>query len=1511
MQSEDQNIPEGAIAIIGMACRFPGAKNISQFWHNLANGVNSITTFSKEELEDPAAWIEAENYVPARGLVADADMFDAPLFGLTPKEAGVMDPQQRLFLQTCLECLEDAGYDPSSSGSSIGLFAGSDPSSYEADIRTNPKLASNLDHLEILIGNGPGFFSTKVSYLLNLQGPSISVQTTCSTSLTAIHLACQSLLGFECNSALAGGCSIPTPLKAGHFHTQDGPLSPDGFCRAFDEKAAGTVIGSGAGAVLLKRLDDALRDGDHVYAIIRGSAFNNDGSAKVGFTAPSVEGQTRVIREAMNFAEIEPNQISFVETHGTGTKLGDPIEVEALRQAFGPLAQESVILGAVKTNIGHCNAAAGVAGVIKTALSIHHQTLVPTLNFEKPNPALDLEDSPFKVLTQSQAWQAPERIAGVSSFGLGGTNVHAILSQPPTPASSATSSGPYLLTLSAHTEGALIRKRIALQEYLKSNSAVNLADLTYTLNAGRKDWHIRQAISFEDTEQAVENLNQKRAYKPNSDNNALVFLFPGQGADYPDFGAALYHQSDVFKNAVDQCSQLLESELDLLFSDLLFSNDPQDLEKLKQPTYWQPAIFVCEYALAQYWLSQGLQPASLMGHSIGEYVGATLAGVFNLEDALKLIALRGRETQKITKGSMLAVIADEATLAPYLSAEVEHAAQNGPSVQVLAGTTQAIQAADALLKTEGIQTISLPGEYAFHSHLMEPVAQALRTYLQSIHLNNLQIPLISNLTGDWLSNEQAKDPNYWVQHTRSTVQFNRGLERLVANSDCIFLEVGPGQVLSKLVSRHPKGKLAAIASADDHNLLSLLGLKAAFGKLWEQGMPINWNFYYQDQQRQKLSLPTYPFDSVRYWILEESPDLELAVDPLTVRSPFEQWFYQPSWRQAPLLTIGDFDPANTWLVFSEADGISAQFAQKMREKGHQVLQVTPGSSFQKQSDQQFSLPFEDHQAYAKLLQHLVAAEKIPTRVIFELPSTALTTSNALPHHFNAIIHWAQAMDSQAHQNQQSIQIITRNLQNFGLQAPQAPSQATALGAAWVIPKEMPQLQCGVIDIDANEDSKMALTSLTAELAQSNICEQLVLRQGIRWEPCYQSIQLPKDTPGLQQKPLLVFANGLQPLGLALAKYFFENYQAKTVLLDRSFFPKPEEWSEWLAEQGENDAISKLICDFQALGPAAEQISIVQAQLHNTAKLQDALSAIQSQHGDIDGLFYLEAPMEPGLIQMKPAMAVSRLLETRIKDLLPLQELTIAPKLLLLFSENLAESGMGRAEQAGLHSFQDHFVRVLKAKGLNAKTLSLGTHQWEDRADASHGSASSQRQLNKKRELFGMTVEECGRAVSALGGLLPHHFIVSTRDYDAVLEQQRHFTAATMGVSESTETVTGLHARPDLSSEYLAPRNDVENLMAELWQSYFDIEAIGVDDNFFELGGHSLLAVQLLAKINDTFASQLTMQVLFDTPSIAGLSQSLAQKGAIEDQEDLEALLDEIEGLSEEELQALLEAETAS
>jgi acyl transferase domain-containing protein/acyl carrier protein len=1010
---EEHQDPAHGIAIIGMAGRFPGSPDLETFWRNLRGGVECITVFGDEELRaagvDPAELADPL-YVRARGTLPGIELFDPAFFGFTPREAELLDPQHRAFLECAWQAFEDAGYDPDRFPGRVAVFGGAGAATYLLhNLLPNTDLLEKVGSLQAVLMNEGDFLTTRVSYKLNLRGPSVDVQTACSTALVAIHMACQSLLSGESDMALAGGVSIDVPQVSGYLYQEASVMSPDGHCRAFDEKAAGTVNGSGSGVVLLKRLADALADGDSIHAVILGSAINNDGSGKVGFTAPSVEGQSEAIAESLLMAGVDPATVTYVEAHGSGTPLGDPVEIAALTLAFqGGLddaAQRTgfCAVGSVKTNLGHCNAAAGVAGLIKTVLSLKHREIPPSLGFERPNPQIDFAASPFHVPTRLTPWRTGEtapRRAGVSSFGLGGTNAHIVLEEaPPRAAGEPASRREQFLVLSARTPEALERVAANLADHLEAHPDLPLPDLAWTLQVGRKGLDHRRALVVRDTASAVADLRAGSAgvagRREGTGDRPVAFLFPGLGDQYVGMARGLYEAEPAFREAFDLCVEGLRPELGLDLRQAVFSEttprksgstgpdlramlrrdgaeqDPA-AARLAETAVAQPACFAVEYALARLLMSWGIRPQAMIGYSLGEYVAATLAGVLSLADALKLVARRARLIQELPGGAMLAVPLAEEAVRPLLAeadARLSLAATNGPHFSVAGGPSEAIEALDSLLTARGVSTIRLQTTHAFHTTMMEPAAEAFRELVRGFTLRNPEIPYLSNVTGTWITPDDLADPSYWVRHMTGTVRFAEGLGELLASRETVLVEAGPGATLGSLARQHPAAPaglvtLSALRRGSEERS-DIDHLLEEVGRLWIAGGAVDWAAFHHGEtgeRRLRVPLPTYPFERVRCWI--DPPRRGEAARRVAAPVPADTtdiagWGWLPVWRQAQpaglastaslLAALMESDQTGPdgeagWLIFSGAPsrGLGERLVARLRQAGHRVAAVLPG-----------------------------------------------------------------------------------------------------------------------------------------------------------------------------------------------------------------------------------------------------------------------------------------------------------------------------------------------------------------------------------------------------------------------------------------------------------------------------------------------------------------------------------------------------------------------------------------
>ncbi|WP_089934764.1 type I polyketide synthase [Candidatus Entotheonella palauensis] len=881
----------GGIAVIGMTGRFPGAPHVAALWQNLCGGVESLRPFTDDEII--AAGVEAEqakNRVMAGGIIEDADLFDAAFFSVYPKEAQILDPQHRLFIECAWHALEDAGYDPETYGGSIGVFAGCYWNTYVLSmLKNHPAFFAALAPLQAEIGNDKDYLTTRVSFKLNLRGPSFTLQTACSTSLVAVVQGCFHLQTGQCDMALAGGVHLRFPQVQGYVYQQDGIASPDGHCRAFDAKAQGTVFANGVGVVVLKRLADAVADGDPIDAVITGWAVNNDGAAKSSYTSPSPEGQAEVIRRAHEAAGVSADTITYVEAHGTATPTGDPVEIAGLTQAFRATteAKQYCAIGSVKTNLGHLDVAAGVTALIKTALALKYRKIPASLYFQAANPRIDFANSPFYVNDRLREWPARDtetpRRAGVSSFGIGGTNAHVVLEEAPARVTQPSLRPLQLVVLSAKSSTALDRMTTALSEHLAQPQQddladVHLADIAYTTQIGRRAFaHRRICVggSIDDVRRALETRAPARVFSGQCPSQAprVAFLFPGQGAQYVNMGRDFYVHEAVFRDTIDQCADLLFPHLDFDLRSILYPGEAQ-LEaaeaRIHQTAVTQPALFAVSYALAKLWMAWGIVPQAMIGHSVGEFVAACLAGVMTLDEALALIAARGQLMQSLPAGAMLAVWSSESGIAPRLTPEVSVAAINRTDLCVVAGPKQAVQSLRRELEQQGIENRLLNTSHAFHSQMMDPILPPFGAVVERVALKPLQIPIVSTAQADWLTPELATDPQYWVRHLRQTVRFAESVEHVLGDPTWLLLEVGPGQTLSALAQQHPKydRRQTVLASLPHAKQAAGDGARTltTLGRLWLSGAPVSWADYWAHESRQRVHLPGYAFERKRFWI---------------------------------------------------------------------------------------------------------------------------------------------------------------------------------------------------------------------------------------------------------------------------------------------------------------------------------------------------------------------------------------------------------------------------------------------------------------------------------------------------------------------------------------------------------------------------------------------------------------------------------------------------------------------
>ena len=952
------------IAVIGMSARLPGSRNVAEFWRHLREGAEAVSLLTDAELiaaGESRELLSDPKYVRAYSAMEGIDRFDAGFFGFSPQDAAVMDPQHRILLEVAWEALENAGHVPDAFPGNVGVFATCGMNSYMMhNLLRNRRIMDTVgEWLVRHTGNDMNFLATRLSYEMNLKGPSLNVQTACSSALVAIHLASQSLLTGECDMALAGGCTLNSIHRRGYLHKQGEILSPDGHCRPFDHRAAGTIFGNGAGMVVLRRLADALDAGDHIAAVVLGSAINNDGSMKAGYLAPSVEGQAKAITEALAASGVDPETVSFVEAHGTGTNVGDPIEVAALTQAYRRSTKKKSFcaLGSVKGNIGHLGEAAGTAGFIKTVLALENRQIPPTLHFESPNPQIDFENSPFFVNAKAMEWNvgSQKRRAGVTALGAGGTNCHVILEEAPQRRASGDSRPWQLLPLSAAVPEALNQAAANLAEHLKQHPEIDLADAAYTLSVGRKAFEHRRFVVCRDRNDAIAKLESASgASARQATDPGVAFLFTGQGSQYPHMAGELYRDIPAFRKTVDECAELLKPELGVDLRDALY----RSAGDLTETRLAQPALFTIEYAMAKLWMSWGVKPQALIGHSVGEFAAACLAGVFSLEDALALVAARGKLMQQMPTGAMLIVPLPAEETERHMNGKaaagsLSLAAANAPALSVVAGSHENIAAFETSLAGKGVECQRLHTSHAFHSAMMDPVLEPFRERMRRVALHAPKIPLVSNVTGAWMTAEEATDPEYWVQHLRKPVRFAEGAAALLQNPNQVLLEVGPGHTLSALARQQPVKPAAIMTSLrrpieDTSDLAFLLN---TCGKLWSTGVPLDWRAFWQGERRNRVELPAYAFQRKSYWIEPDQSAEHVASEalppvvpkpvvpkPVAPKNDIADWFYQTTWKKSP--AAPSQSRKQTWLAFVDETGLGEDLMRKLASASREQPPVT-------------------------------------------------------------------------------------------------------------------------------------------------------------------------------------------------------------------------------------------------------------------------------------------------------------------------------------------------------------------------------------------------------------------------------------------------------------------------------------------------------------------------------------------------------------------------------------------
>ena len=1321
-----------SIAVVGMALRVPGANTLEQFWQNILDGRDCLTRSSIDELYQagvPRRNLANPQSVRAMPKLDDIEYFDASFFNMAASEADRTDPVHRLFLECAWEALEHAGIVPGHNGPVTGVFGGEEGyylrSNLEDLLEDDPAI-----QLSLSIGNDIDFFTTRVSNKLNLNGPSFAVMAACATSLLAIHLAVKSIQQGECEVAVAGGGTLILPQLGGYLAGVDGMLSATGRVRTFDAAADGTVFGNGVGVVVLRSLDSALEEGNQVYAVIKGSATSNDGNppGKQSFIAPSPEGQVLAIANALVNADTGADTIGLVEAHGTGTLLGDPVEVKSLTQVYRHYTDknEYCALGSVKANVGHLRTAAGVVSLIKTCLAIKHGILPPTANFDTPNPKINFKESPFYILREPSEWLQPPHLrrAGISAFGFGGSNAHIVLEGFEQPAADQSSRDNHLFVISAKGDKALTRRLTDLYAYIEDNPDQSPADIAYTLQSGRQAMSHRICFHVNDASFSAASVLQSESHISGiatTDPRPLVFLFPGQGSQWPGMGQGLYASEPVYRETVDYCAKFLQQELGFDLRTLIHTDDnnvdQESIAALKQTANAQPALFVVEYATANLFQSWGVIPDAMLGHSVGELVAACIAGVFSLDDALKIVAARSRLMQNCKPGLMAAVLMSAEELSSILPDKVEIATINAPNLTVVSGPTGLIEQFTSDLADKGISSQNLKTSHAFHSWMMEPALDEFRKMMNSIELQPPRIQILSNVTGEPLTENQATDTNYWAEHIRRAVHFSKGLEFLLTKEAPVFIELGPGRTLTDLVRRQSEGNVFAsmLSNPSAGNLNEQKDALEALGKLWCAGVDVRWQNFYGSENRRKVNLPTYPFQRYRHWIIPDE-DESLQEYPLSV--------YEPGWVDVPLEIDESPGQGNLWLVFNDKLGLAQAVIRQLGERGEITFSLVPGDDFARINDQQFRIRAGHKDDLAAVLTEMGDTLGEQTlRVLHFWSFTGKEQENntveafktASLYGFHTLLALVQAAYDFGINHKLKVLIVANGLAQLDNETNLLHAEkGLLLGPCRVIPQEINGLAMRCIDMPSNyldiTDPVLPPTIIAEAMAENKEVLTALRLNGRYAEKMFNLPALSKGKARLRQGGTVFITGGVGGLGLLTAKHLFDTVRARLVLCSR-WLPPPRD--QWVARANKNDKVGRALKELIELEASGAEVLVVKTDVTDFDSLSAAVSQARSHFGGINGVVHAAGIIDDGPVLGKTREDADRVFGAKVIGALNLEKI-FADSILDLFiyfsSMSSYYPNVGQADYSAANAVLDRLARR-RAKDRPGLCCAMGWAAW--------------------------------------------------------------------------------------------------------------------------------------------------------------------------------------------------------
>ena len=1477
------------IAIIGVSARFPGARNVREFWRKLEAGEKFVSTLTEDDLRTAgvdAAAFSRSDYVRLGSTLEAAEYFDAKFFGFNRREAETTDPQHRVFLETAWQALEDAGY--SGDGARIGVYAGVSINTYYFQMISHPGLIESVGGYQLMLGNDKDFIASRVAYKLNLRGPAVVVQTACSTSLAAVHMACVSIFANECDMALAGGVSIPFPQGVGYPYIPGMILSPDGYCRPFDKEAKGTIPGRGAAVVVLKRLSQALQDEDSIYAVIRGSAWNNDGAGKIGYTAPSIEGQAAVIREAQRVAGISANRVGYVETHGTATELGDPIEVAALTEVFAGGQPKSCVLGALKANLGHADVAAGVAGLVKATLAIQAGVIPPTPNFQEANPALHLDKGPFEVSSSKRGWaDNKERWAGVSSFGIGGTNIHVVLSNAPERPVRSKEDRARLFPISARTEGALANARQQLAMHLEQNPELDLAAVASTLQVGRRLFEQRFATVAKDASELVTKLRQPitTTLANGVAGSDVVFLFPGQGAQFAGMAAGMYRTDSSFRKIVDIGAELVRSEFGLDLLRMIVDAEPADefTELIQETRVTQPLLFLVEYALAARWRALGVEPGALLGHSLGELTAASVAGVFSFEDGLRLAAERGRLMGQTPPGVMLAVTLASESLSSYLGPELWLAAENGPRLSVVSGLPAAIQALEQKLAKDRVPFVRLASRNAFHSPLMADAAKAFREKVAAVPRKEPAILWLSNVTGTWIDRMEAQNPQYWANQILSRVRFAKCVAALNDRAR-LLLEVGPGEVLIGM-ARHQAVKSIGVPSLGAENRKKsddVIFLEGA-ARLWQAGINLAWPELHPGEKAQRVPLPTYPFEREKYWIgpAEKSPaEKSIDTEPrknaqpqhqlngfksatLEKRQDISSWFYMPQWQSMPLPSLNPLHTTakavDSWLILQDSSGLGEMLRDRLEQTGATVASVSLAQEFT-QNGRQFFINPEEPGDYKRLWTELGASGIHPAGVI-----CLWTLGDMAASAFDCVAMLLQSARA-SRQRLLQIDVVTDRLEQIFDEATQNVESSEVCGLMRVVPLEFPGIRCRTMDVNmAAANTSAVVEQMIAEVRSPGGASAIAIRGNTRWQKGWSAVPLQRPAAGaFRRGGVYLITGGLGGIGYVIAQHLLREYSARVVMTGRTPLPPREHrralQGEHLSDEEGSRRIRRMQ-ELQELERFGGQVQYVTADVADRDAMSGVLAQLLQRHGGIHGVVHAAGLPGGRMIAGLDLMEAAQVRRPKVQGSLVLADLLRGTDLdFLLFCSSISAvfPGPGQAAYASANEFQNHFARhCRKAYGLPAVAIDFDAWQ-EVGIAATMVLPEGFEDIKQARIRTAMSPEQGIDVIErVLSGWAGPQILTSTVELERLSSDSLEATT-----ESSLEIPVSLESNPEV------------NAIVEIWSDLLADKNIRPTDNFFELGGHSLLGTMILSRVREHFGVALTLRTLFEAPTPQGFAEQI-------------------------------------